>query len=162
MTPAPATLDIRIAPVAAATDVAAAQDLMREYVFRLGRDHGISVAYQDFDGEMATFPDRYDVVLLARVDGAAAAVCGLKRLDAARCELKRLYCRDAFRGLGLGERLTRETMDFARARGFTRIVLDTHASFHAAIALYERLGFTPGAPHNEPGNACTLFFGRDL
>lgn len=156
------TPTVTIAPVATASDIAAAQDLMREYVFRLERDHGISVAYQDFDGEMATFPDRYAFVLLARVAGAAAAVCGLKRLDDARCELKRLYCRDAFRGFGLGERLTVETMDRARALGFRRMVLDTHASFTAAIAIYERLGFTPSAPHNEPGNACTLFLGRDL
>ncbi|MBU6372039.1 MAG: GNAT family N-acetyltransferase [Alphaproteobacteria bacterium] len=156
------TPHIALAPIATPADIAAAQDLMREYVFRLGRDHGISVAYQDFDGEMATFPDRYAFVLLARVDGAAAAVCGLKRIDAACCELKRLYCRDAFRGFGLGERLTRETMDRARALGFTRMVLDTHASFTAAIAVYERLGFVPSEPHNEPGNACTLFYGRDL
>ena len=151
-----------IAPAQSAADIAAAADLMREYVFRLGRDHGIDVAYQDFEGEMATFPDRYVVVLLARIAGAPAAACALKALDDTRCELKRLYCRDAFRGFGLGERLTVETMDRARALGFSRIVLDTHGSLKTAIALYERLGFTPNEPHNEPGNPCTLFFARDL
>ena len=156
------TPSITVAPIGSAADHAAAQDLMREYVFRLERDHAITVAYQDFDGEMATFPDRYALVLLARVNGAAAAVCGLKRLNAERCELKRLYCRDAFRGFGLGERLTLDCMDHARAEGFTRIVLDTHPALAAAVALYRRLGFTPGAPHNERGGACTLVFGRDL
>lgn len=151
-----------IAPVSSASDIAAAADLMREYVFRLGRDHGIDVAYQDFEGEMATFPDRYLVVLLARIAGAPAAVCALKRLDDARCELKRLYCRDAFRGFALGERLTLDLMARARALGFTRIVLDTHDSFTTAIALYARLGFTPSEPHNEPGNPGTVFFARAL
>jgi carbonic anhydrase len=151
-----------IAPAESAADIAAAADLMREYVFRLGRDHGIDVAYQDFDGELATFPDRYLIVLLARIAGAPAAVCALKRLDDARCELKRLYCRDAFRGFSLGERLTVELMERARALGFSSMVLDTHGSFKTAIALYERLGFTPSDSHNEPGNPCTVFFARDL
>ena len=63
------TPSITVAPIGSAADHAAAQDLMRGYVFRLERDHAITVAYQDFDGEMATFPDRYALVLLARVNG---------------------------------------------------------------------------------------------
>lgn len=143
-------------------DVAAVQDLMREYIFWLTRTHPLDVAYQDFEGEMADFPARYEALLLARVERAAAGACALKRLDAERCELKRLYVRPAFRGLGLGEGLTQRIMDEARTRGYRRMVLDTHEELKSAIAMYQGMGFTPSEPHNEPGNVGTLFFGRDL
>jgi putative acetyltransferase len=143
-------------------DVAAVQDLFREFVFRIEREDSITVAYQDFAGEMETFPQRYEFLLLARVNGAAAAAVALNNLGGGDCEMKRLYCRDAFRGLGLARALCQNLMEEARARGFSQMRLDTHASMAPAIALYESLGFTPSQPHNEPGNACTLFFAREL
>jgi ribosomal protein S18 acetylase RimI-like enzyme len=153
---------IDIAPATRAADVAAVADLFREYVFRIGRENGLDVGYQDFAGEMATFPDRYELLLLARVDEAPAAAVALKRLSATDCEMKRLYCRDAFRGLRLGEALVTQLLNAARARGYRLMRLDTHASMAPAIALYKRFGFTPSEPHNEPGNPCTMFFARVL
>jgi GNAT superfamily N-acetyltransferase len=153
---------IAIAPAKTAEDIAAVADLFREFVYRIGREDGIDVGYQDFAGEMASFPARYEALLLARVDGAPAAALGLKRLSATECELKRLYCRDAFRGLGLGAALVARLIEDARARGYRIMRLDTHASMGHAIRLYESFGFLPSTPHNEPGNACTLFFAKDL
>ena len=145
-----------------AADIAAVADLFREFVFRIGREDGIDVGYQDFAGEMATFPARYDLLLLARVDGAPAAALALKRLNATECEMKRLYCRDAFRGLRLGQQLVARLIEEARRRGYRTMRLDTHASMAPAIRLYESFGFLPSAPHNEPGNSCTLFFAKRL
>ena len=45
------------------------------------------------------------------------------------------------RGKGLGRRLLTECMGFARAAGYTRMVLWTHESHRAACALYERNGW---------------------
>lgn len=151
-----------IAPAVAPADVAAVADLFREYVFRIGREYGLDVGYQDFAGEMASFPDRYELLLLARVEGAPAAAVALKRLGEGECEMKRLYCRDAFRGLGLAKALVARLLDEAGARGYRLMRLDTHASMSAAIALYKSFGFAPSEPHNEPGNPCTMFFARDL
>jgi ribosomal protein S18 acetylase RimI-like enzyme len=153
---------VTIEPAATPSDIAAVADLFREYVFRIAREDGIDVGYQDFAGEMATFPARYDLLLLARVDGAPAAALALKRLSADECEMKRLYCRDAFRGLKLGEQLVARLIKDARARGYRLMRLDTHASMGHAIRLYESFGFLPSEPHNEPGNACTMFFARTL
>ena len=153
---------ITIVPAAEAADIAAVADLFREFVFRIGREDGIDVGYQDFAGEMATFPGRYEALLLARVDDAPAAALGLKRLSETECELKRLYCRDAFRGLRLGQQLVAKLIETARTRGYRAIRLDTHASMGPAIRLYESFGFLPSQPHNEPGNACTLFFAKAL
>lgn len=154
--------NIVLAPATSAADVAAVADLFREYVWRIGREHGLDVGYQDFEGEMATFPDRYELLLLARVTGAPAAAVALKRLTVADCEMKRLYCRDAFRGLKLGETLVARLIEAARGRGYRVMRLDTHASMGHAIRLYESFGFLPSDPHNEPGNPCTMFFARTL
>lgn len=155
-------MNIVIAPATEAADVAAVADLLREYVFRIARENGLDVGYQDFAGEMATFPARYELLLLARVDGAAAAAVALKRLSDSECEMKRLYCRDAFRGLKLGEQLVARLIEEARARRYRLMRLDTHPSMGPAIRLYESFGFLPSEPHNEPGNACTMFFARTL
>ncbi len=153
---------IAIAPATTPTDVAAVGDLFREFVFRIGREEGIDVGYQDFAGEMETFPSRYETLLLARVDGAPAAALALKRLSADECEMKRLYCRDAFRGLQLGQLLVARLIEDARGRGFRLMRLDTHASMTHAIRVYESFGFLPSEPHNAPGNPCTMFFAKAL
>jgi ribosomal protein S18 acetylase RimI-like enzyme len=153
---------ISLARADTARDIAAVQDLFREYVFRIGRELNISVGYQDWEGEMAAFPDRYLFLLLAKVDDAPAAAVALKRLNETECEMKRLYCRDAFRCLGLARRLSERLIIEARALGFGAMRLDTHVSMTPAITLYESLGFTPSAPHNAPGNDGTLFFAKDL
>lgn len=155
-------MKIAIAAASSATDIAAVADLFREFVFRIKREDGIDVGYQDFAGEMATFPARYERLLLARVEGAAAAAVALKRLSADECEMKRLYCRDAFRGLKLGEQLVARLIEEARGRSYRLMRLDTHPSMGPAIRLYESFGFLPSDPHNEPGNACTMFFAKTL
>ena len=55
------------APKRAAASSAVA-DLFREYVFRIGREIGIDVGYQDFEGEMATFPARSPISRIGNHD----------------------------------------------------------------------------------------------
>jgi len=45
------------------------------------------------------------------------------------------------RGCGLGTRLVRESIDFARARGYGRLVLWTQSNLAAARAIYRACGF---------------------
>jgi ribosomal protein S18 acetylase RimI-like enzyme len=47
-----------------------------------------------------------------------------------------------FRGRGLGRKLLGETIAAAHAAGLTRLELEVLASNEAAVALYERSGFT--------------------
>lgn len=156
------TAEIVIEKVESAADVTAVADLFYEYVFMLARVYHVDVTYQDFAGEMASFPDRYEALFLARVNRAPAGAIALKRLSATECEVKRLYVRDAFRGLKLGEQLVERLIAEARTRGYQIMRLDTHASMDHARALYARFGFTPSEAHNEPGNLDTLFFARAL
>jgi ribosomal protein S18 acetylase RimI-like enzyme len=57
-------------------------------------------------------------------------------------EIKRVYLLHRFQGLGLGRRLMDEARRDAESRGVTRLLLGVHARNTAAIAFYERLGYT--------------------
>jgi ribosomal protein S18 acetylase RimI-like enzyme len=81
------------------------------------------------------------VLLLAEMEGGCAGCVGVRPIDAAICELKRLYVRSGYRGMGLGRSLTVAALQSARDLGYTRIRLDTLPEMQAAQRLYEDLGF---------------------
>jgi GNAT superfamily N-acetyltransferase len=130
-----------IAGPATPSELDAVRRLFREYADWLGVD----LCFQGFDEELATLPGRYappDGRLLLARDGAAAVGCiGLRRVDAATGEVKRLYVRPEARGRGLGGELARRVIAAAREIGYRRLVLDTLAPMAEARSLYGALGF---------------------
>jgi GNAT superfamily N-acetyltransferase len=87
-----------------------------------------------------------------RADGQPAGCGGIKLFGRDYGELKRMYVRPRFRGAGYGELLVNHLAEFARARGVTRLRLETGIHQEAAIRLYERLGFKripPFPPYRE-------------
>jgi ribosomal protein S18 acetylase RimI-like enzyme len=83
-----------------------------------------------------------------------ARCCALRPLDSAdyvnAAEMKRLYVRPGFRGLGLGRQLAEAILDAARGAGYGCVLLDTLDEMESARALYEDLGFAEVPPfyHN--------------
>ncbi|MFZ7093131.1 GNAT family N-acetyltransferase [Primorskyibacter sp. 2E233] len=63
------------------------------------------------------------------------------RLDETTAKLRLFFLTPEARGKGLGKRLLTECMDFARAVGYTKMVLWTHESHRAACALYQKAGW---------------------
>ncbi len=123
------------------------RSVFREYAESLR----FQLCFQGFDHELATLPGEYappDGRLLLALDEQQVAGCAaLRRFNAAACEMKRLYVRPAFRGLGLGRRLAAAIIDHARRGGYREMLLDTVPSMATAIALYERLGFEDVPPY---------------
>lgn len=125
--------------------------IFREYAASLDVD----LAFQDFDTELATLPAEYaeprGMLLMALVDNAVAGCCALRPMDSAdypnACEMKRLYVRPAFRGLGLGRQLAEAIMDAARMAAYNFVLLDTLDDMEAARTLYEDLGFRDIPPY---------------
>lgn len=137
--------------------------LFREYAESLGIDLG----FQGFEEELAGLPGDYaaprGALLLAWAhrgtaaqpgDGEAgelAGCCALRPLDTAdypnAAEMKRLYVRPGFRGLGLGRQLAEATLDAARQAGYSCVLLDTLDEMESARALYVDLGFEDIPPY---------------
>lgn len=102
---------------------------------------------------LADTPERVNAVRALFVEYAQSLGCiGVRPLGGADdawpiAELKRLYVRPQARGTGLGKRLTRAALDFARNVGHRAIRLDTLPAMQSAIRLYETLGFLEIAPY---------------
>jgi ribosomal protein S18 acetylase RimI-like enzyme len=58
-------------------------------------------------------------------------------------EVKRMYVRPQFRGLGLAQMMLDHLAGYAESQGIGLLRLETGIYQHAAIRLYERLGFQP-------------------
>lgn len=132
-------------------EIADVGGIFREYAIALGVD----LCFQNFDAELANLPGDYSAprgaLFTALVDGQLAGCCALRPLDSAdypnACEMKRLFVRPAFRGLGLGRQLVEIILDCARAASYNCILLDTLSDMEAARTLYEDLGFEEIPPY---------------
>lgn len=127
------------------------RSIFREYA----DDLGVDLCFQQFDEELASLPGDYaaprGALFLAMVDEQVAGCGALRPLDAVdypnAAEMKRLYVRPAFRGLGLGRQLAEAIMDAARLADYTSVLLDTLDDMEAARTLYEDLGFAEIPPY---------------
>jgi ribosomal protein S18 acetylase RimI-like enzyme len=145
---------VEISPPRSSADNEAIKGLMREYAASLG----FSLAYQDFETELADFPGKYappdGALLLATVGGEAAGTVALRRLDTMTCEMKRLYVKPAFRGQrtadgrSIGRALAEDIVAVGRDRGYRRLRLDTiGGKMRQALSLYRSMGFVEIPPY---------------
>ncbi|WP_428664737.1 GNAT family N-acetyltransferase [Reyranella sp.] len=145
---------VEISPPRSSADNEAIKTLMREYAESLG----FSLAYQDFETELADFPGKYappeGALLLATVGGEAAGTVALRKLDATVCEMKRLYVKPAFRGRrtadgrSIGRALAWDIVAVGRGRGYRRLRLDTiGGKMRQALSLYRSMGFVEIPPY---------------
>lgn len=144
-------------------DLALVRELFQEYAAGVGVD----LCFQGWSAELAGLPGKYvrpgGGLWLAEQGGAAAGGCiALRPLDAGRAEMKRLYVRPTFRGLGLGRVLAMQAVNAAAAAGYRQICLDTLPTMASAAALYRSLGFIEIEPYYQSPIVGTLFMAREL
>jgi ribosomal protein S18 acetylase RimI-like enzyme len=139
---------IRLAVAASSEDIRLARRLFEEYALSLG----FSLCFQSFDKELADLPGDYAPprgrLLLAYESERLAGCVALRPLEGDTCEMKRLYVRPEFRGLGLGRALAEAVIEAARAAGYRRMRLDTIGeTMQDAVRLYRLLGFREIPPY---------------
>lgn len=78
---------------------------------------------------------------LIRDNGVPAGCGGIQLFGTEYGEVKRMYVRPQFRGLGLAKLMLNHLSDYARDRGVELLRLETGIHQREAIGLYERMGF---------------------
>ncbi|MEV6176298.1 GNAT family N-acetyltransferase [Streptomyces sp. NPDC052015] len=100
-------------------------------------------------------------LLVARYGGEPAGSAGVRLLDAATAELKRVFLLPRMRGKGGAALLVGAAEDTARELGADRMILDTRGDLTEARVLYARLGYTETEAHNDAPYA-EHWFTKDL
>ena len=112
-------------------------------------EYGFSWEPDGYHRDLYTVPETYLetgggfwVLIEADASGTERVVGTMAVLDRGDgvAEGERLYLLKQQRGQGDGERLLRHAIDAARARGFRRFIGWSDKRFHAAHALYAKLG----------------------
>jgi len=139
------------------------RELFREYAESLS----FNLCFQGFEQELAGLPGEYapwsGMLLLALLNDEPAGCVALRKFgthsaseddeilaELEVCEMKRLYVRPQFRGIGVGRELVDAILKCAAAIGYRRMRLDTVPSeMGTAVEMYLRLGFVEIAPYRE-------------
>lgn len=119
---------------------------IRDLVFGILRDYGMTPDPQDTDRDLADLEAHYFArggMFDAAIDpsGTLVACCGSYAASDQAIELRKMYVRGDQRGRGLGKRLLERAIAFARARGSDCVELETASVLREAMAMYEKAGF---------------------
>lgn len=82
-------------------------------------------------------------------DGVPIGCGGVQFFGSEYGEIKRMYIRPQFRGLGLAKLMLDHLAEHTRSNNINVLRLETGIHQHAAIALYERAGFRSIPPFGE-------------
>ena len=154
---------IEIFQAESAEHVNEVRKLFREYENWLAVD----LCFQSFEEELANLPGKYAEpegrLFLAIVENKTAGCIALRKIDGETCEMKRLFVREHFRGLGLGKILIEKLIESARNSGYRKMRLDTLPTrMPQAIRLYNSFKFSETAPYYKTPIAETVFMELNL
>jgi GNAT superfamily N-acetyltransferase len=148
---------MRICQATTQEEIALTRSLFEEYAAWLG----IDLSYQGFAAELAGLPGAYAAprgrLLLVFAGSDVSGCVAMRPIGNDVCEMKRLFVRSGFRGQGIGKLLGEWIVQEARDIGYSTMRLDTLPSMHAAIRLYEGLGFVRCAAYYETPLSETVF-----
>jgi GNAT superfamily N-acetyltransferase len=100
---------------------------------------------------------------VTRCDGAPAGCGGIKLYGSDYGEIKRMFVRPQYRGLGLGKLMLDHLVEYGRQHGMKVIRLETGIHQLEAMGLYEQAGFRRRPPFGEyREDPLSVFFEKQL
>ncbi len=125
-----------------------AKSLFIEYASLLEVD----LSFQGFNDELNLLQIQYThpggALFIALSDQGSPIGCfGIRRIEQHICELKRMYLKESFRGMGIGDQMVRLAINTASDLGYSFIRLDTLPSMKSATHLYIKHGFYEIPPY---------------
>jgi len=137
-------------------------DLIKILFTEYAQSLEVDLCFQDFNHELAVLPGKYAQpdgrLYLAYWNDQIAGCVALRRYDTNRAELKRLFIRAEFRGLGISKFLITRIIQDAKDIGYESILLDTLNTMKPAINLYQSFGFDEIDPYyDNPLEGATYF-----
>lgn len=108
--------------------------------------------FKNYEQEIANhLPGRFGppagCLLLAKYKGNPAGCVGLMDLGDDICEMRRLFVRPQYRGLGVGRALAEAIVKQGRNIGYSSMRLNTNRRMPEAKKLYRSLGFEEIEPY---------------
>jgi len=85
--------------------------------------------------------EEIDTVVIAYVDSLPAGCGCFKAFDKQAAEVKRMYVRPQYRGMGISAMVLKELEAWASSLGYIRMILETGEKQLAAISLYQKGGY---------------------
>jgi len=127
---------------------------------------GFTPCFQGFADELARLPGDYAQpggrLGLALAGDAPVGCVALRRIDAERCEAKRLFVRPQSRGLGIGRFLLGWLINEARAVGYREMLADTMPVMRQALEMYTRAGFERTPPYRSEATPGAIYLRLEL
>jgi GNAT superfamily N-acetyltransferase len=112
------------------------------YSMEYGYDHRFEAIVAKVAGEfLEHFDAKRERCWIAEREGKILGSVLLMKKTEKTAKLRLLYLEPEARGLGIGRRLVKECIDFAKKAGYTKITLWTQSSLSAARHIYESFGF---------------------
>ena len=115
--------------------------LFLEYARSL--DH--RTCFDNIEQEVEGLPGEYagpdGRLLLALYEDIPAGCVALRKVKNGKCEMRRLWVREKFRGKNVGWNLAEEVIAQARKMGYKTMILETIPLMERAISIYQILGF---------------------
>ena len=155
-----------------------AQDLSKDYIAWVTKaiqehypdvDIGAFIGEHDYDAGGADFPGEcvppFGRLFVALHEDQPAGCVALAKFEDGVCEMRTLFVRPDFHGLGIGRQLAETVLDAAREIGYETMRLDTLALMHSALNLYHSLGFRDIPPYRKVSGLVAqyvCFLERDL
>ena len=119
-----------------------------------------------YDKVMKSYEDN-GMIYIVEVGGNVAGMGGVRRLKDGVCEIKRMYIKPDYRGLGYGKNLIQMLLEAAKNFGYSLVKLESSLFMKTAHQIYRSYGFKdcdeyPGVETPEPMKAYEIYMEKGI